>query len=189
MTTWFDIPAMRDRYNILLGKLDLFATAGIKNDESQVIKGECWEIRKTAYKLLSTLRDEGQDVEMAAGFFGWTVKQLDSSILRSWLNLKSARTPVVSTQHSPLGTEGLWHTPDKHTPDSQQLPAYVQNTAKALMRDHGMGESEAIATAINAVKSWAAGEAFGGHVEVTPEVQEAAKHALAEWEDLKASHH
>lgn len=187
MTTWFDIPALRDRYNHLLGQLDLFENAGVRDDVRKGIEAECWEIRKSVYSLLAGLRDEGQDVETAAGFFGWSARQLDSPVLRSWL--KSERTPVVSTQHSPLGHEGLWHTPDKHVPEAQQLPAYIQNTAKALMRDEGMGESQAIATAINAVKAWAAGTAFGGKVKVTPQVQAAAQRALKEWEDLKASHH
>ncbi len=102
---------------------------------------------------------------------------------------KSAQTPVVSTVHHPLGHEGLWHTPSKKVPQLQQLPAYAQNTARALIRTQGMEESQAIATAINAIKAWAAGTAFGGHVKVTPEVQQAAQQALAEWEKLKASHH
>jgi len=38
---------------------------------------------------------------------------------------KSEETPRVSTEHHPLGTQGLWHTPDRHTPDKQQLPAYI----------------------------------------------------------------
>ena len=101
---------------------------------------------------------------------------------------KSARTPIVSTVHSRLGTEGLWHTPDRHVSYMQQLPAYIQNTAKALMRD-GMEEQRAIATAVNAVKEWAAGRAFGGRVKVTEEVREAAQRALDEWEKLRASHH
>ena len=102
---------------------------------------------------------------------------------------KSEQTPVVSTQHSPLGTHGLWHTPSKKVPEKQQLPAYVQNTAKALMRDHGMSESEAIATAVNAVKQWAQGRAFGGKIKVTPEVKAAARNAIREWEKLKQTHH
>ena len=102
---------------------------------------------------------------------------------------KSAQTPVVSTVHHPLGSEGLWHTPDRHVAAMQQLPAYVQNTARALMRDQDMDESQAIATAVNAVKEWAAGRAFGGKVPVTPEVQQAAQRALAEWEHLKETHH
>jgi 8-oxo-dGTP pyrophosphatase MutT (NUDIX family) len=103
--------------------------------------------------------------------------------------LKSAQTPVVSTVHHPLGHEGLWHTPDRHVSSVQQLPAYFQNTARALMRDEGMGESQAIATAVNAVREWAEGRAFGGKVKVTPEVQEAAQRAMAEWEHLRLSHH
>jgi hypothetical protein len=101
---------------------------------------------------------------------------------------KSEQTPVVSTQHNPLGTEGLWHTPSRKVPDKQQLPAYVQNIARALMRAHGMDESQAIATAVNAIKAWAQGKAFGGKVKVTPEVRRAAQAALAEWEKLRASH-
>lgn len=102
---------------------------------------------------------------------------------------KSAQTPVVSTVHHRLGREGLWHTPDRHVAHMQQLPAYVQNTARALMRDQSMGEQQAIATAINAIRAWAAGHAFGGKVKTTPEVQQAARRALGEWERLKASHH
>jgi hypothetical protein len=102
---------------------------------------------------------------------------------------KSAQTPVVSTQHHPLGQEGLWRTPSRKVPEKQQLPAYVQNTARALMRTQGMSEPEAIATAVNAIKEWAAGRAFGGKVKVTPEVQQAARRAIAEWEQLRASHH
>jgi hypothetical protein len=102
---------------------------------------------------------------------------------------KSAQTPVVSTVHHPLGTQGLWHTPSRKVPAKQQLPAYFQNTARALMRTQGMDESQAIATAINAVKAWAQGHAFGGKVKVTPEVRRAAQAALDEWEKLKASHH
>ena len=91
--------------------------------------------------------------------------------------------------HHPLGPDSLWQTPDKHVPAAQRLPAYVENTALALQRDQGMGKSESIATAINAVKEWAAGRAFGGHVKVTPEVQQAAQRALQEWEHLKETHH
>jgi hypothetical protein len=102
---------------------------------------------------------------------------------------KSAETPRVSTEHHPLGHEGLWHTPDRHSPDKQQLPAYIQNIARALMRDHGMGESQAIATAINAVKRWARGDLGEAHGHVHPEVRSAAQRALAEWEKLKETHH
>lgn len=52
-----------------------------------------------------------------------------------------------------------------------------------------MNESQAIATAINALRAFAAGHAFGGKVKVTPLVREAAQRALDEWDELKASHH
>jgi hypothetical protein len=100
---------------------------------------------------------------------------------------KSERTPYVSAVHNPLGHEGLWHTPDRHVSTMQQLPAYIQNAARALIRA-GHDESSAIALAVQAVKDWAAGHAFGGRVEVTPEVQAAAQRALDEWEGLRASH-
>ena len=102
---------------------------------------------------------------------------------------KSEETPIVSTVHHPLGREGLWHTPDRHVRGRQQLPAYVQNTARAIAREHGGTPEEAIPMAIASVKAWAAGHAFGGKVKVTPEVQQAAQRALDEWERLKASHH
>lgn len=47
-----------------------------------------------------------------------------------------------------------------------------------------MDESQAIATAIAAVKRWAKGK---GHVH--PEVVTASQAALAEWEHLKSTHH
>lgn len=102
---------------------------------------------------------------------------------------KSAETPVVSTVHHPLGTEGLWHTPDRHTTERQQLPAYIQNIAHALIRDQGLDRATAIAYAVNAVKRWAKGKLGWGKRKVTPEVQAAAKRTLAEWEALRASHH
>lgn len=102
--------------------------------------------------------------------------------------LKSEETPRVSTEHHPLGTSGLWHTPDRHVGSAQQLPAYAQNIARALMRDHGMDESQAIATAINALKRWASGRLGWGKRKVTPAVQQAAQRALREWEQLRASH-
>lgn len=52
-----------------------------------------------------------------------------------------------------------------------------------------MDESTAIATAINAIRQWAQGRAFGGKIRVTEEVRMAAQNAIREWEELKASHH
>ena len=96
---------------------------------------------------------------------------------------KSAKTPELASQHNPLGQRGLWRTPSKKVPEKQQLPAYLQNIAHALIRN-GMSESQAIATAINAAKRWAIGKG-----KVHPEVRQAAQAALAEWNRLKESHH
>jgi hypothetical protein len=102
---------------------------------------------------------------------------------------KSAQTPLASTVHHPLGTHGLWRTPSRKIPERQQLPAYIQNTARALIRTQGMDESRAIATAIAAMREWAAGTSFGGKEKVTEEVRQAAKDALSEWDRLKETHH
>jgi len=184
-STWFSLPLMRDRYCFLLDQIEMGNVIGFSTKN---LEAECWQIRKESYRILAELRDEGALVKTAAAAFGWSLEQLDSEALRDWL-CKSEQTPVVSTQHSPLGSHGLWNTPDRHVPEKQQLPAYIQNTAKALMRDQGMDESRAIATAISAIHEWAKGTAFGGHVKVTEEVRQAAQAALKEWEDLKASHH
>lgn len=144
-----------------------------------------WAIKIESFPMLVKLHDAGVKVEPER--FGWSAAQLVSEPMRKWL-IKSEDTARVSTEHHPLGTHGLWHTPSKKVPEKQQLPAYFQNTARALMRDHGMDESQAIATAINAVKAWAEGKAFGGKVKVTPEVQRAARAALDEWAKLKESH-
>lgn len=102
---------------------------------------------------------------------------------------KSAETPSLEATPDILGPEGLWHTPDRHVGSKQKLPNYIEHIAHALMRDQGMGESQAIATAINAVKRWAKGDLRWGRRKITPEVIEASRRALKEWDDLKASHH
>jgi hypothetical protein len=181
------LPALRERYDAAAGKLELlYRSEKTVTDAQKNLQADCWEIRKEAFRVLVKAHDAGFPVLAEATAFGWETGQLENPALRDWL--KSADTARASTEHNPLGTEGLWHTPDKHVPEKQSLPAYIENTAHALMRD-GMEESQAIATAVNAVKSWAEGKAFGGKVKVTPEVQQAAQRALREWEDLKASHH
>jgi hypothetical protein len=88
----------------------------------------------------------------------------------------SAKTPLLSTVHRPLGKPGgpgLFHT------KGLQLPAYIQNIAHALIK-HGHPKSMAIAIAIGTVKRWSRG---GG--KVSPEVRAAAVKALAEWEAAK----
>lgn len=103
---------------------------------------------------------------------------------------KSAETPRLEATPHKLGPHGLWHTPSKKIPTAQKLPNYIENIAHALMRDQGMGESQAIATAINAVKRWAKGDLkWGPRRHVHPEVIAASRRALEEWERLKESHH
>ena len=113
-----------------------------------------------------------------------TIDEIDAVILE-----KSELTPMLSTTHNPLGTHGLWHTPSKKVPEKQQLPAYIQNIAHALIRS-GHEEGEAISMAVGAVRRWSQGYgAWGKKQKVTPVVQAAAQRALAEWEKLKATHH
>jgi hypothetical protein len=102
---------------------------------------------------------------------------------------KSAETPALEATPDILGPHGLWRTPDRHVGHRQKLPNYVEHIAHALMRDQGMGESQAIATAINAVKRWARGDLHWGRGKVTPEVRAASQRALQEWEHLKETHH
>ena len=61
------------------------------------------------------------------------------------------------------------------------LPKYIEDIALALIRDHGMDRSRAIATAVSRVKKWAAG---GGDVNADTKAKAAA--AVAQWEKLKA---
>jgi HK97 family phage prohead protease len=71
--------------------------------------------------------------------------------------------------------QGLWHH------KGMQLPAFIQHIANELIRQRGMDESEAIATAISQCKRWAAGGEG-----VKPETRAKAAAAIAEWEALKA---
>lgn len=102
---------------------------------------------------------------------------------------KSAETPYLEVTPHQLGPAGLWHTPDRHVGHRQKLPDYIEQVAAALMRDQGLDESTAIAYAINAIKRWAKGDLHWGRHKITPEVIAASRRALAEWNDLKASHH
>jgi phage head maturation protease len=94
---------------------------------------------------------------------------------------KAAAPATRAMAHEKLGKPGgpgLWH--DKN----RQLPAYIQHIANDLMQQRGMGESEAIATAISMCKKWAA-----GGTDVKPDTRVKAAAAVAEWERLKAGAH
>lgn len=64
----------------------------------------------------------------------------------------------------------------------------MQNTARAIAREHGGKPEDKIPEAVAAIKEWAKGRAFGGKVKVTPEVRRAAQRAVDEWEKLRAAH-
>lgn len=90
----------------------------------------------------------------------------------------SAKTAGYSVTHSPLGDPsgpGLW----KHK--GWQLPAYIQNVAKGIMKS-GKDRSEAIEIAIGRIRGWATGAG-----NVTPEVRAASAKAIAEWEAEKSA--
>lgn len=103
-------------------------------------------------------------------------RESDISASKALDLLKSPQTPALAATHRPLGTHGLWG--DK----LEQLPAYIQNIAHALIRS-GHGESEAIQLAVGAVQRWAS-----GGDKVSPEVRSAAAGAVEEWERLRAEH-
>src|SRR5690349_10233370 len=84
-------------------------------------------------------------------------------------SLAKASTP------EPVGPKPLWRKPGWH------LPYYIEHIANDLREKRGMTESQAIATAINACRRWAAG---GGKVDAN--TRAAATKALAEWEAMKA---
>jgi len=86
----------------------------------------------------------------------------------------SADTARLSTMHSPLGTKPAFGTP------GLKLPAYIQNIAKALMRDEGFDKAHAIATAVSRCRKWK------DDPKVSPAVRAAAAKAIAEWDELRA---
>jgi hypothetical protein len=86
----------------------------------------------------------------------------------------SAKTPFYSSHHSPTGTHDLWNQP------GLQLPAYIQNVVKGIMKS-GKSRGEAIPIAIGRIRGWASGEG-----KVSPEVRAASAKAIAEWNADKA---
>lgn len=86
-------------------------------------------------------------------------------------------TKRLATTHTPLGSHPLWNRPAPH----DHLPDYVENVASALMKG-GMGESQAVATALSEMHKWAHPAA---DAKVRPEVTSAALSAEHEWKLLK----
>ena len=91
---------------------------------------------------------------------------------------KSAQTPALATHHAPIGHEGIWHSENPPL----QYPAYLQGVRNALIRA-GHSVAEAHELAIGALRRWASG---GGNVH--PEVRQAARAALAEYDKERADH-
>lgn len=79
---------------------------------------------------------------------------------------------------SPLGTSPNWVT------KVGGLPLFVRDVAHALMRERGMTESRAIATALGVMQNWASGRG-----KVSAKTRAKAAEALAQWERKKAEAH
>lgn len=94
----------------------------------------------------------------------------------------SARTPIVSTVHHPLGRPG-GPGPYRLGPTAQHS-AYMQNIVRALMRK-GRTESQAFRLAWGVLRNWAHGTDGKGH-HVSAQVQAAAIKALAQETALRA---
>jgi hypothetical protein len=94
----------------------------------------------------------------------------------------SADTGRLATQPHPLGKPGgpgLWHV------KGMELPPYIQNIARALLRTgRAKSESQAIAIAKGATNRWARG---GG--KVSPEVRAASAATNASWDAKRGRAH
>ena len=77
--------------------------------------------------------------------------------------------------------------PVEEGPREKQLSRITFSTSPMPWNVRGMEESQAIATAINAVKRWAQGDLHWGNGKVTPEVQAASQRALDEWEPAEGN--
>lgn len=173
------------KYNDLVDEVELHRRGHAAESVCKSLEAEAWETRKAAFRVLARLHDAGWLWTEQAGLpFGWSAGQVENKALRGWLLPKSEQTPFLASHHAPIGHEGVWHS--KHP--KLQLPAYIQNIRNALMRA-GHGEAEAHAMAVAAVERWAQGKgAWGSKGKPTAAVQEAAKKAVAEWEELRRHH-
>jgi hypothetical protein len=147
----------------------------IRSDTGAVVK-----CHSNHAKALAHLRALKVNVEMQEA--QWRrIDEMALDSLHGTLKLEeSAKTAGYAVTPHPFGKPGgpgLW----KHK--GLMLPSYIQNLAHGIQKG-GKSESTSIATAIAAVKRWAAG---GG--DVHPEVRAAAAAALAQWEALKAGAH
>lgn len=74
-----------------------------------------------------------------------------------------------------------WSPKSNWVEEEGGLPAYMEDIAVAIMRDHGYSRERAIKIAVNRCKMWAAG---GG--DVNADTRAKAAKAVAQWEAMKA---
>lgn len=110
----------------------------------------------------------------------------DTAVKMSNVDL-TAETATASTVPEPFGKPsgpGLWHV------KGMELPAYIQHVAHDLLEGGRVSTvSEAIRMAKGIVQDWADGRTPNGKGHVHPDVQAAAKKAIAEWEAKRARAH
>lgn len=125
-----------------------------------------------AYRGMSP--EESENFDIAASGFAW------GDVLHA-IEL-SAQTGRLATQPHPFGKPGgpgLWNV------KGMELPPYIQNIARALLRTGRAKDlSQAIAIAKGATSRWAHG---GGHV--SPEVRAASTATNASWNAKRATAH
>jgi hypothetical protein len=122
-----------------------------------------------------------EQMEIAAIGLAMSDDEVAVLLRDEWMDF-SAQTEALASTHRPFGKPGgpgLWNV------KGMQLPAYIQNIARALLRTgRARNLSHAIAIARAATKRWAKG---GGNVH--PEVRAASAATGAEWEASRARAH
>jgi hypothetical protein len=87
---WLSLPYMRSHYLSTVQELELLQAVEPRDNPSraqQKLAGECWTMRRDAYRILAKAVGEQFDaaIEREAAPFGWSMEQLTSDILREWL--------------------------------------------------------------------------------------------------------
>lgn len=93
LTEW-KFSALQAEYADKGQRLDFFREIGIQSRE---LENDCWVIRREAFKMLADMRDHGwSDVILApkAAYFGWSIAQVDSDVLRELFLGKDAGNPA-----------------------------------------------------------------------------------------------
>lgn len=103
------------------------------------------------------------------------------SAIEHLADLRLAQDIVAAEDEVALAGRLDWSPKKNWVEKAGGLPKYIEDIALALIRDHGMDRSRAIATAVSRVKKWAAG---GG--DVNADTKAKAAKAVAAWEALKA---